>query len=297
MPKDLNNIIMKNLITLITQPKKSGDIIAYSIQLAELLGSKLHLLYVEDPDPYPLGMTNASGRAFQDLRDGFEKRKEILVEQFLDQAAENSHLAGGRVIVDVSVDQGKATDILNRMISDFQEASMVLVDYQEEEYIWYKNEKTRSVVMSVNCPVWVLPSSRSFTPFLSIVYATDYQKEDIPFLKKLIGALEPFLPQITALHVTDDVDFDMKLKQAGFQKMIQEEMGNDRVRVETLAEDEGEDLAKAINDYCRKSGTDLLVLLKENDGFLKRIFTESLTEKTLKQAQLPLLVFHQERAR
>jgi len=49
------------IIALIIDPEHSNGLIKYSIQLAERLGSYLHLLYVENPDPFPLGTKNLSG--------------------------------------------------------------------------------------------------------------------------------------------------------------------------------------------------------------------------------------------
>jgi nucleotide-binding universal stress UspA family protein len=48
-----------------------------------------------------------------------------------------------------------------------------------------------------------------------------------------------------------------------------------------------------INDYSSDIDANLVVMLKENRHFLERLFKPSSTKKLIKEAKLPVLVFHE----
>ena len=281
---------MKTIIALISNPKESRLFIEHAVSMARKFNSILHLLYVENPSTYPLGAANLSGQAYEQTQLGLVNRAKQAKEQLTKYVEGLMKQVPVKVPVDVSADIGKESVILNRMAKD-PNAYMVFLENQESGSAWFRNENARSIALSVSCPVWVFPRSFSFGSFDRIVYVTDYNKEDISVLKSLIRTMHPFEPQIVALHITDDLDFDSKVKQKGFLKMVKDQTSYDRIHVETLIGKEGENMASIIHNYCEVGGADLIVLLKENGGFLQKLFTKSPAEKILSHVELPVLIY------
>jgi nucleotide-binding universal stress UspA family protein len=138
----------------------------------------------------------------------------------------------------------------------------------------------------------VIPENSDYNPIHSVIYATDYNEEDIPTLEKLIRLTYFESPKITALHITDNVDFDLRIKNAGFQKMLESKLGYENIEVKALVENQGDDMVSLINDYAARISADLIVVLKENRRFLERLFRPSSSEKIIEEASRPVLVFH-----
>ncbi|MFO7670158.1 MAG: universal stress protein [Bacteroidales bacterium] len=284
---------MKTIIALIIDPEQSRKFIKYSIQLSESLGSRLRLLYVEDPEPYPLGSMKLSGQALLEIQKSL-KNKIRRTKNLLSKITEEVRLQlGSELRIEISGYIGKDQDILDKLIADKPDSCMVIVEDRESDSNWNKKDGTRGIMQSVECPVLVIPASSSFESFDKIVYVTDFQQEDISVMKSVIATMKPFHPQLTALHLSKDLDFETKVKQEGFQHLLEEITDYEMIRFESLAEDEGEDMATSINNYYRTSGADLIVLLKENTGFLQQIFNVSPTFKILNQVELPVLLYHQ----
>ena len=131
----------------------------------------------------------------------------------------------------------------------------------------------------------------SYRPFKKILYATDYNEADITTLKRLVALTKEFSPEITALHITDSKDFEEKTMQKGFKDIVAQETNYDKIHVKT--EKESKSTEEKINDIAIKIKADLIVLLKENKGFIEKIFTSSSTKKVIKKAKLPVLVYHE----
>jgi hypothetical protein len=283
---------MKTLIASIHYPDEAKGFIGYSIRLADLLHADLVLLYVEEPNPYPMGAAEMSGWVKEEIRKGFEDRAGQAKETLIQLSDEVQNTFGTKVNISCSVETEKEAIVLQRMTASDPVSKMVIVENRDIESFWIKKGKTRSIISNLSCPVWVIPGSSRFIPFQQVVYITDYNQEDIPVLKNLLGLMEACDPQITALHVTSDVDFDEKIRQAGFREMLRSKTSSDKITVESLFENEHDDLATATNQYCSTKGTDLIVVMQEDAGFWEKLFRESSAVKLMKQVELPLFIYN-----
>ncbi|NJM15186.1 MAG: universal stress protein [Bacteroidales bacterium] len=171
-------------------------------------------------------------------------------------------------------------------------ADMVILE--GESIFWPQKDFNMDVIRSVKCPVWVIPRPVKYKPLKEVVYATDYKEEDISTLKKLIPLTKPFEPNITALHVTDNRDFNEKVTNAGFAKLVRDKTGYDNISIKTIRENGSSNIAELVNDFSLMLGAQLIVVLKENNGFMERLFKSSTTKEIINEARLPVLVYHEQ---
>jgi len=74
--------------------------------------------------------------------------------------------------------------------------------------------------------------------------------------------------------------------------MLEHRVGYSKIHVKTLIESDREKTAELLNSYAKRTGADLMVVLKENKGFLERIFKASSSDRIIEESMLPVLVFH-----
>lgn len=283
---------MKALITLIDEPEGSKGFIEYVINLAGDLKTNVHLLYVENPNKYPLGTPNMTGAATAQLQVNLEERIKNARNTLERHVKDLKGQISGEVLIDISTEIDIEKSVVERMIRENQD-QMVVMESPVAEGILTESSLTRNILRSVYCPIWVIPPDAGYKTFSQVIYATDYNEEDISTLLKLISLTHHFSPHITALHITDSLDFDLRVKKAGFQEIIKTKTDYRKIHVETMVEESGDDIAGLINDYATRTGADLVVLLKENRHFLERIFRSSSTNKVIKHTRLPVLVYHE----
>jgi len=282
---------MKTLVGFIRDPANSGSLIHYLVELSKDLNTNLHLLYVENPANHMLGTPNMSGVAIanvqQSLAANIEEGKKTLknvVGQMMPQIA-------GKVVVEITASLGNEVSIIDEMLAS-GEIQMMAVENTASDGFWWKDTLIRDMVRNIECPVWVLPENAEYHSYRKIIYATDYHQEDIPTLQKLIDLTHGLSPSILALHITDNADFEEKVKTAGFQKMLENKTAYHNISAKVLIEKKGEELVRIINSYAALNKADLIVVLKENKNFLDRIFNPSAAEKIMEASNYPVLVFH-----
>ena len=283
---------MKTLLAIVNEPDDSGGYVKYALDLAAGLKADLHLLYVQNPANYPLGVPGLTGEASVQIEANLlnlaGEAKKIIARHVEEHST-------GEVSVKISAMTGFIKPFIEELIDDGK-IGMVLMESMDHAGFWMHDSTNMDIIRNVSCPVWVVPQKSAYHPFRKILYATDYLEEDIPTLKKLIALAGPFSSEITALHITESDDFEIRIRRAGFQEMVRTKTAYDQVSVKSLVEKSGEDVGQLINDYASLIHADLIVVLKENRRFLERLFKSSVTREIIEKAKMPVLVYHMHRA-
>ncbi|MEA1896815.1 MAG: universal stress protein [Bacteroidota bacterium] len=282
---------MKTLLVLIKNQDEAESIIKYAVDLARDLKTNIHLFYVENPSSAPLGTPDLMGAAAIQLQRSLEKKIKAGREAIADQLKGMMHKISGEVMVEISEHIGDELTLIGEMV-ETGKVQMVMIEGQGMDSFTLQRSFAKELIRNVQCPVWLIPKDTEYQPFHNIIYATDYHIEDIPTLKKLIDLTHLVSPQVTALHINDNADFDLRIKMAGFQKMLETKTEYNKISVKALVENEGDDIVSLINKYAASYASDLIVLLKENQHFLERLFKPSTTEKMIKKAKWPVLIYH-----
>jgi nucleotide-binding universal stress UspA family protein len=280
---------METILAIIKEPGEAEDFIVYSANLAQNLHFNLHLAFIQEPTEFTIGQpppspAYASFIKAQKVRaDNALKTFETYVERLSDEIK-------SAISIDYSAEYADAVILINDFINN-DKAHMVILEEDEGKTFWARSSTEMSVVNNASCPVWVIPHKSKYVPFKEIIYANDYQREDLHTLQKLVEMTRGLSPSITALHVTDNNDFDERVKEAGFDEILRSKIDYRRISVISLKEDKDEHTAQLISGYSQKINADLIVLLKENRSFIEKLFTSDPTLDIIRGISLPVLVY------
>jgi nucleotide-binding universal stress UspA family protein len=147
------------------------------------------------------------------------------------------------------------------------------------------------VISEARCPVLVIPEDVEFTPFKTMVYATDFDQEDADALMRLAAIARPFNADILAVHVTDNNDFIEKIKENGFSHLIKKKISYDNITFFSL---NNNNVDQSIVKFSKEKNADSIAVLRENKNFLLKIFSKSTSETIMKNSKIPVLIFHKQ---
>lgn len=280
---------MKKLVTLIYPFAEVEKIITYSISLAKALSLELEFIHTVEYDKMKW---NAELNTYATVgTEPIILHSEILEERTrtlqtllsahhskLHYAAEyNLTLTGGPV--------SKAVDELSAR----EDIEMVLIPNSYEEL---KSFSIADIVDKLDKPVLVFPLDATYRGIKTIVYATDFNENDIEVLKQLAVVAKTLEASITLCHIIKKEDYDVELKMSGFQELLRRKI--DFVPIQILDEKAG-NVTKGIKQFSKKYHADLIVLLKEEKNFLQSIFGHSTTKAMLKDIDIPLLIYREQK--
>jgi nucleotide-binding universal stress UspA family protein len=264
----------------------------YAFNLARDLNMNLHFVQVFNPDLYPIGLPYTTGDQVQFTQENLNDLTDEITRNL--KSAESRIKTGyvEETEVEYSSEVGISYDIIKKYTSDYKVDMVVIEGNTSATELNYLTEEGIDIIEKSDVPVWIVPVDADYKPLKKIVYATDYNEEDIDTLNSISKIARKFSSEITAVHVTNNSDFKERINAEGFEKIVHEKTGYPHIRFELLSP--GDDSVEyTINKYVTTSGGDLIVMLKENQNFLKRLFTKGHVKSALKHVHLPMLVFHE----
>ena len=223
--------------------------IRYAALFAKDINAKVHVLHVQNPEAYGNYGHMGSGIPSNPelLQKVTDEVKETVGEFIRDIEAENSGIP--------SITFKSELGIVSKILDDKVEKGfydMVMLQGHSEQSFWMQNSTIMDVVRDVPCPVWIIPPDARYQPMKKIVYATDYNEEDISTLKRLIELTKPFDPDILALHISDDDKFEIKLKSEGFAEILNKKTGSNKITVTMIADKDGKDAVEILVSEAEK---------------------------------------------
>ncbi len=282
---------MKTISFLLDDLDSSLKIIRYAVLLAKDLKANVQVMYVQPPvaiygEHDFLGTVATSVPQYIPDYDNMVK---IKVENIISELKKE---ISGETNISFCIEEGEKTQILAQKVEN-GEIDMVILSGQTDQFAWTPSLSNIDIIRNVQCPIWIIAPDSKYQPLKKIIYATDYQKEDISTLKRLLALSRPFAPEIVALHVSDDLGFEEKIIKAGFKEMIKMETGSDAISLKNIINENNLNVIEILNKEAIDTNASLIVVLQENKNFLERIFESSFTKELINQTQIPVLVFHE----
>lgn len=284
----------KKIIQFIRTGEHLESNINTSLSLAEALDMELKLFMVLETRHtffYPMTSPLKTGLAtyeFEKIREERQKEEEKRIGEFVDK--KNKKDKGPEISFEI---RSGATDLILLDVSEKDDTYLIVINEADEPELGFIINTYLQILEKTGCPVLKVQKDFKFDKIKKVLYATDYMEEDVPTLKKLAEMMAPFKASITALHITESVDLEEKLKSHGFESSIYEKIGYDRI---SFAVREEKKVTAGVMEFAQSGDFDMIVVLKENRNFLQRIFTKSDSNKILSKSEIPVMVFHQENA-
>lgn len=145
------------------------------------------------------------------------------------------------------------------------------------------------VVQNAKSRILTVPRNASYHGFKNLMYATDFNDEDVKDLEKLIDLLVNYQPVIHCVHINMDKDrLTDESKMNALKKHFSSMTKSGKLIFKIIDED---DFLEGINNYVKENNIDVISLVRHRRGFLKRLFTKDHTRELLFHSDIPLYIF------
>jgi nucleotide-binding universal stress UspA family protein len=151
---------------------------------------------------------------------------------------------------------------------------------------------TKKLIDKSPCPVLAVPSHHKFEKIAHIVYATDFELEDLHALEKVAELAHSFNADLRVIHITDNRELYGPDQMAWFKAMLKERIKSDALYFELL---EANNIADILKDYAEKLGADMICMLeRSNRNLVKKWFHRDIVKQVADQNNIPLLSFNEQ---
>ena len=146
-----------------------------------------------------------------------------------------------------------------------------------------------ALLNKIEIPLLIVPNGLSYDGISTIVYATDFEKEDIMSIKKLIEIAIPFEALIEIIHVFETEHYPAKENMERFKNTLLKEVSYSEIIFKTIASSK---VKSGLLKVLKKEQATMLAMLerKHNIGF--NIFSrKDLVKDMGTTVSIPLLAF------
>ena len=146
---------------------------------------------------------------------------------------------------------------------------------------------TKSLLSKSPIPILAVPENILKFKLKTVLFASDFQKEDLKALQHLVQILSPFHPEIIVTHVSKYDEAESAEFLEYFKKQIHDLINYPSFSFQGLYSEKAED--RLVN-FIDQNQIDLLVMLeKKETGLLEKLFHPDLVKKMEFQSHVPVL--------
>jgi nucleotide-binding universal stress UspA family protein len=278
---------MKTIIFATDYSRNAVTAVKYAHGLSSKLGVNLLVIHI-----YSLPMM--LGLEFDIFYDELEKttlkKHNTKLKNFCKKHL-GKDLAGINVKTEAFENLSVAHGILAKASAN--KAFMIVIGMKKESAIkeLFMGDTSMSLIEKAPCPVLLVPENVSDNNLKSLVYATDFEQEDIGAIYKFSQIAKRFDAKITVVHIAPNIIDDANIKMEWFKEMVEQKVTYKKIKYKVLF---SEEIFGTLKAYLDSNKIDLVAMLeREKSGFLKKLFQRDMVKEMESFGKIPLLSFNE----
>ncbi|MDP3359197.1 MAG: universal stress protein [Lutibacter sp.] len=277
---------MKTILFATDYSKNAVTAIKYAHRLSSKLGANLLVIHVYSL-PMMLGLE--FDIFYDELEKTTQKENNAKLKNFC-----KKHLGKDLAEMNVKTDAFENLSVAHGILIKAAEhkAFMIVIGMKKESAIkeLFMGDTSMSLIEKAPCPVLLVPKNAT-EDLNKIVYATDFEQEDIGAIFKLAQIAKKFDAKITVIHIAPSILGDGNLKMEWFKEMVQQKVTYKKIKFKVLF---SEEIFGTIKMYLDSNNIDMVAMLeREKSGFLKKLFQRDMVKEMESFGKIPLLSFNE----
>lgn len=216
-----------------------------------------------------------------------EKKAKKDLKEYTKIFLKNSGLPEARISqqVEYGIISDRITDTANTI-----HAHMIVMGTKGANNFFDKwiGTNAQKVTKDALCPVWVIPLSAPIHLPQNILYAADFQENEVLAMHKLLEIANPLGSNCQVVHIHEYFDLNIAHEVEETEELLKEEFEAENLKVKSLNRI---DIVHALETYIKTNKPDVLALAIHEKSFFKDFFNPSISKHFVQEAQLPILIF------
>ncbi len=142
----------------------------------------------------------------------------------------------------------------------------------------------------LSCPLLVAPNDLAGNELKTIIYASDFEADDIVVLGQLNSLARCFDASIHVVHIPVRNEYSSSEQMDWFQELVTQKLGETDINFHLLL---SKDVTEGLQSFLEQSEADLLCMLERDDkGFFSKLIEGDTVKKMKSICELPLLIYN-----
>lgn len=281
----LNNYHLKTIIHPTDFSENAAKALEFAIDFSKKFNAKLVILHVESS---PSILKKSPGLSLRSKKEevnknGIVERLKKYVDGYLEKSESNL-----KIEFVVQFNSSTAKGILDAIIE--MRADLVVVGTKGTSKLkrLIAGSTTKALVAAADCPVLVIPENAVLKDIKQIVYASDYDENDIAAIKNIVPVSQTFNGKILAVHIFKK-ETEEDEKAASFQRQLMKEVRYLHLNYESLV---SADIPGSLIACLKLNQADLLVLFEKENTGIAGLFQKNIAKQLVLHTDIPLMTYN-----
>ncbi|MEM7380835.1 MAG: universal stress protein [Bacteroidota bacterium] len=267
--------------------KYTTAVLQYAYSLSKALKSALSVLHVFELPP----IQHEVIKDREQLLKSFRREQLTVLRHYCDEHL-GPHEDQGDFQMDLdAVDHYSVSEAILAK-AESVEADLIVVGMKEKHTLrgFFSGNIANQLLSKSQAPLMIVPPDHVFSNLKHLVYASDFEMEDIFVLKKLVGIAEAFEADITVVHVPVGDEYSGKDQMQWFEELLRQEVNYPKINFQLPV---ATSVPLGLKSFLNNSQADILVMLERSEkGLFKKLFEGDTVKKMESQIGIPLLSFN-----
>jgi|GEM_PF-611787 len=282
---------MRKILVPIDFSPESLNAFRYAIQLSDVTGGSIHLLHVIPLDYTGIDVPISVMQIAQSKTEYARKR---MIESTSEVLAEIEAVKQLKKVPDIHSDIHTGTLLFSILEAAGKEDVDLLVmgtRGNRKTAIEKLSNLTAKVVKDATCSMLVVPNTAHFSQISSVLYASEFKKDDPYYVWKALQLLDPITAIVDIVHVRTEGQSRMRDNAENLRAYLNENAVGMNT---TMHEHVATDVEVGLLEYADMTEVDLIVMYIPKYNFMDFLFHRSHSKRMSKLTNVPLLVVRAE---
>ena len=276
---------MKQIIYATDCSQYSRNALKFVVEFCNRLDASLNILHIYSLPP----VDNTTFRSNQHLRKHAEQEHHQLLSEYLEASCPD---IDSKTQITLSVEEHNS---ITRAIVDRAsklEADLVVVGRKDEHSIrgFFAGNIANALISRLACPLLIIPNNMSSSDLRSMVYASDFEADDILALEQLCPVAKILEAEMKVVHIPTKNEYSSEEQMEWFKEMVHQKLNFDAIDFHLIL---SENIQDGLHSFIDGNEADLLVMLEREDkGYFDKALFGDMVKKMKSRSEIPMLCYN-----
>jgi nucleotide-binding universal stress UspA family protein len=276
---------MKTIIYATDCTKNDASSLKYAYRFSCIMNADLHILHVYEFPPIAFSTI----QPLEFLKKRMQEEQIELVDTYCKTNLKNEFHqkpVTTHIIENSSVSQG-IMDLSKTLGPD-----LIIIGMKDRHSArgYFSGNIANTLLNTIKTPLLIVPNSLIYDTISTIVYATDFEEDDILSIQKLVEIAKPFSALIEVIHVYKTDEYPAKEYMKKFKDTLLQKVSYPEITFKTIA---STNIKSGLLSVLNNEKASMLVMLeRKHDWNLSNIIRKDIVKSMEATVEMPLLAFN-----
>ena len=281
---------MKTILYATDCSSNTASTLKYAYRFSSILKAELHILHVYDFPPINLSLI----QPLDSLKKRMHEEQIDLVKKYCTKHLKNEFCQ--KPITFHVVENNSISDCVLRL-SKILSPDLIITGMKNSHSTrgYFSGNIANSLLDKIEVPLLIVPNNMTYNVLETIVYATDFEEEDILSIQKLIEIAKPFKALIEIVHVYEMDKYIAQENMENFKNSLLKQISYPEITFKSIVSSK---IKSGLLSILNNEKASMLAMLeRKHDWGLNNLFHKDLVKDMEATVEIPILAFNKHSAK